>query len=1477
MGNNGNKVGAVAVVGGGIGGMQAALDLANSGYKVYLLEEKSAIGGGMVKLDKTFPTNDCSMCTISPKLVEVDKHMNIEILTDVEILDISGEVGNFKLRLKKFPRFVDLEKCNACGDCFQVCPIEIPAEFEGGLAKRGAIYKLYPQAIPNAAAITKIGTSPCKAACPAHIHVQGYIALASKGKYLEALKLIRKDNPFPAVCGRVCTKPCEKQCSRGKIDEPVAIDYIKRFIADFELNGKFSEEEILPEISEKRDKKIAILGAGPSGLSCAYFLAQNGYDVVVFEKEEKPGGMLTYGIPPYRLPKDVVEKEIDLIKKLGVTIKCNTTVGKDISIPDLISQYDAIFIGFGAQKGAKLGVPGEESKGVFLGLEFLKRINKGEKIDVGERVAVVGGGNVAIDAVRTALRLGAKDVYLLYRRTEEEMPADEEEIKEAKEEGVIFKFLVAPKRIIEEDGKIKAIECIRMKLGEPDESGRRRPIPITGSEHTIEVDTVIAAIGQVTDLSAISSDLGIKLTKRGTIEVDPVTYQTNEKKIFCGGDIVFGPKTVIEAIASGKEAAISIDRFLRGQDLKSGRETSFKVAEPDISGKPKIPRKDMPKLPPEERKSKFSEVQLGFSEQDVKYESERCINCGVCSECLMCVEACGPKAINHEMTEETLELSVGSVILIPGFEIFEPKLRDEYGYGRFQNVVTSLQFERILSASGPYGGEVRRPSDGKHPKKIAWIQCVGSRDTVCGRDYCSSVCCMYATKEAIIAKEHEKEIEATIFYNDIRAFGKGYEYYYESAKALGIRYIRGIISTLKELQSSKNILVRYVTEEGEIREEEFDMVVLSLGLVPSKTSFELSKRVGVALDEFGFCKTSFFNPNVTSKDGVFVAGTFEAPMDIPETVMNASAAACLAQQHLFEARGTKIEKKEYPQERDVSGEEPRIGVFVCHCGSNIARVVDVPKVVEYVKTLPNVVYAENNLYTCSTDTQIRIINAIKEHNLNRVVVASCTPRTHEPLFRETLREAGLNKYLFEMANIRDQCSWVHPNEPEKATEKAKELIRMAVGRAAKLEPLKELKIEVVKRALVIGGGLAGMTASLSLANQGFPVTLLERESELGGNLRKVKDTFSGSTKPFLDNLIEKVENNPLIEVIKNANIIDFTGYVGNFKTKVEINGQQKEINHGVCIVASGGVEYKPKEYLYGVSPKIMTQLEFEKFMEENPKTIEGGKIFVMIQCVGSREKDHLYCSRICCQTAVKNALKIKEKDPEAKIYVLFRDIRTYGFYELFYKKAREAGIIFVRFRDEKKPMVGLSDENVIVEVFDEVLGENLRIETDYLILSAAIRPHPESSNLSKILKCSLTSDGFFLEAHIKLRPLDFATDGMFVCGLAHGPKNIQETISQARGAAARASTILSKDYIEKEAIYAVVDPEKCVACLTCVRVCPYSVPKIDEERKKAWIEPAACHGCGVCAAACPRKAIFVQHYKDFQIDSKISALSLGGI
>ncbi len=1477
-----SPIGAVLVVGGGIAGIQTSLDLAESGFKVYLLEKSLSIGGTMAQLDKTFPTNDCSMCIMSPKLVDAGRHRNIQILTNAKVERLEGKPGNFRVTIQKKARYVSIEACKACGDCSKVCPVQIPNEYEQRLVNRAAIYQLFAQAMPSAYGIDKRGEPPCRATCPLHVNAQGYIALIKAGKFKEALALVREKNPFPGITGRICTHPCETACRRKDVDRAVAIDALKRFVSDLE-----KEDGTEWSAPVENGKKVAIVGSGPAGLLAAFDLRKMGYGVTIFESLPVAGGMLAVGIPEYRLPRSVLNKEIGSLLRMGVELRLNTPIGEDLTLQDLRKKgYDAIFIATGAHQSRKLGLEGEESEGVLHAVDFLRKVALGQPVEVGDRVAVVGGGNAAIDAARTAFRLGAKEISILYRRTRKEMPAQEEEIEEAEREGIQIQYLTAPTKLLLENGKIYGIECIRMSLGEPDESGRPRPLPIPDSEFRIEVDTVIPAISQSPDLTFLKGMEGLKTSRWGGLEVDPITLQTSIEGIFAGGDVVTGPQTYIDAMAAGRKAAISIDRYLRGEDLRANREgegPQKEFIQAEVDGVERRARASMKTLPPERRRS-FEEVNLGLREEEVVQEAERCLQCGGCSECFECVKVCEAKAIDHGMKDETIEIEVGAIVLSPGFDEFEPSLKSEYGYGRFANVLSSIEFERFLSASGPFKGEVLRPSDKKHPNRIAWIQCVGSRDSHIGRGYCSSVCCMYATKEAVIAKEHTPEIEATIFFMDLRAYGKDFDKYIERAKKeYGVRYVRSRVSHVKENPFTKNLTIHYETEEGKMVSEEFDLVVLSVGLESTRHSREIAETLGIELNAHGFAKTSTFDPLRTSRPGIFVGGAFAGPKDVPETVAQASAAAAEASCLLSPARGTLVTEKEYVPERNVNYEGPRIGVFICHCGINIGGVVTVPEVAEYARTLPGVVHAEHNLYTCSQDTQELMKKRIEEHRLNRVVVASCTPRTHEPLFQDTIRQAGLNRYLFEMANIRDQCSWVHMQKPEEATEKAKDLVRMAVAKAALLDPLPTQTVEMNQKALVIGGGLAGMTAARKVSEAGYEVYLIEKEAHLGGKARNIYYTLEQEeVRPHLERVMKEVEKDPRIHVMTRATIEKIEGFVGNFKTSVRNGEGSKELTHGVIILATGAEEYRPKEFLYGQDDRIVTQKELEERLALRPDSLRSLKNVVMVQCVGSRNGDRPYCSRICCSEAIKNALRLKATVPDVNIYVLYRDIRTYGFKEDFYEKAREKGVIFIRYEPEREPQIHRDGQDLGIIVYEPILRDDLLLRTDLVVLSPGIVPGHENEKLSKMLKVPLNEDGFFLEAHMKLRPVDFATEGIFLAGLAHHPKSMDETISQATAAAARALTYLSKKELETIGTVSEVDERRCIGCGLCESVCPYRAIEVVTkrtvvgEKMVAQVNKALCKGCGVCSASCRSGSIDLKGFSTEAIVAQISQLAVGG-
>jgi heterodisulfide reductase subunit A len=863
----------------------------------------------------------------------------------------------------------------------------------------------------------------------------------------------------------------------------------------------------------------------------------------------------------------------------------------------------------------------------------------------------------------------------------------------------------------------------------------------------------------------------------------------------------------------------------------------------------------------------------------VTYIDENCLYLKD-KKCTICQGVCEHDAIDFNQEAEKVNVKVGAIVLSPGYEAFDPKPRGDYGYGKMENVVTSLDFERVLCATGPHEGEILRPSDKKHPHKIAWIHCVGSRQVIeGGNSYCSSVCCSYIQKQVILAKDHEADTQAVIFHNDIRSFGKDFERFYQRAEQLpGVRFIRSYVSIGKEVPETKNVTIKYSTFEDGVKEEEFDLVVLGVGLNPPADVQNLADKFGIELNSHGFCQTNPVNPMETTRPGIYVSGAFQGPMDIPESVVSASGAGAICGHLLGYRRGKLARERVYPRERDVSGEETRVGVFVCHCGANIGRVVDVPSVVEYSSTLDNVVHAEEGLFICSTDAAAQIANTIREKGLNRVVVAACTPRTHEPLFRDTLREGGINQYFFDMANIREHCSWVHSKEKEEATKKAKDIVRMSVARTVNLEPLQEFDLPVNKAGLVVGGGLAGMTSALSLANQGFEVHLVEKDKDLGGMARRIHYTLEGlDVQAYLNELIRKVYQHPLIHVYHDAAITEVSGYVGNFTTTVKSEGRIKKILHGVVILAVGADEYKPGEYLYGEDDRVLTQLELEEQITRCTDRMVNSQSVVMIQCVGCREGDRNYCARICCSQAIKNALKLKKLNPEMDIYILFRDMRTYGFTEDYYREAADKDVKFIRWEPQDRPRVEPATAEgkpvLRVTVPDPVLGQRIALDADLLVLSAAVVPSKGNRQISRLFKTPLSPDGFFQEAHVKLRPVDFAADGIFLCGTGHYPKHIAETISQAYGAAGRAVTLLSRETVTASGAVCEVNEHDCVACGACIRACTYGAIEFHEtpKGKKARVNPILCKGDGLCNARCPTNAIILKHYTDEEVFCQIDA------
>jgi len=1193
--------GAVMVVGGGISGMQSALDLANSGFKVYLVERAPAIGGKMAQLDKTFPTNDCSMCIVSPKLVEVGRHRNIELITHAELTALQGEAGNFTARVTQHARYVDVDKCTGCGLCELVCPVT---------------------------------------------HTSWFHEQPEEGEKKKKLKAKLKrvitsgGNPQPTTLAKWTFTVDEEKCSK----------------------------------------------CGGCYRACLH-------GAVSWKK------------------KEIASIDQD---------KCTGCGACFVACPE---KFQAVTISAAPEIEKNLG---------------------------------------------TALRARSDEIVKIRRA----------------------------------EGLSASADCIRCGL-------------------------CVAMCSKVMGIGALSMvEEGIKVG----IDICQV----------CGACASVCPVNFLDiSELTDKQPRPLLDEFNEGLNLRKPINIFYPQAVPRV---PVI-------------------------------DEDSCVrlNSGACGTCQA---VCGVGAIDYTHRVREQEIKIGSLIFSPGIEVFDPSIRGEFGYGMYKNVVTSIEFERLLSASGPTSGVVSRPGDGKHPRKIAWIQCVGSRDTSCNRDYCSSVCCMYATKEAYIAREHDSSIEPTIFYIDMRSFGKNFDSYITRARDNNIRFVRAMVSRIFEDPQSGDLELRYMDDSGERCSETFEMVVLSVGINVSDETRQLAETIDIDLDSYGFAITDGFTPLAASRPGVYVGGAFNGPKDIPETVSEASGAAQAASVILAEARNTMLAEEAVVQERiEEPGDPLRIGVFVCHCGSNIASVVDVAAVTEYARTLPNVVFADHPLYTCSQDSVETIKELINEHNLNRVVVSACSPSTHEPLFMSTLQQAGINKYFFDMANIRDQCSWVHPLEPEAATEKAKRLMRMAVTNVSQAEPLSELEFDVEATLLVIGGGVAGMTAAVEAAGQGFSVYLVEQQEGLGGQLVNLQRSWDGRDfVPFLRDLIEQIEENEKIRVLTNSVVVDQTGFIGSFESEVMTpTGGSRTIKHGATLIATGAEEYRPDLYGLNELETVLSQTDFEALLVRDPDRTASLKSVVMLQCAGSRCGEHLdYCSRICCNQAVKNSIYLKEKNPDARIDVLYRDMRCYGLTELDYLKARRLGVNFIRFDPEREvPEITTGPESISVSVTDPSVQMKVQLSPDLLVLSTGIVPR-DTEELATMLRVPRNDNGFFIEAHAKLRPVDLASEGIFMAGTAHGPKNVTETIAQAQAAVGRAATILANPKLKLSGVFSTVIPENCAVCLTCVRACPYGVPVINEEHT-AYINPALCQGCGICVAECPAKTITLGRFLDENIKAKLDA------
>ena len=895
----------VMIVGAGVAGMETAALLGDMGYRVLLVEKEPSIGGKSILLSKVFPTLDCASCIVTPKMAAVAHHPQITPMVYTEVDGfVRNSDGSFTVDLHKKASYVDFDACTGCAKCEEVCTVSLPDEYNYGLVGRHAAHIPFPQAVPKKAVISRDGQAPCTYSCPAGVKPSGFVSLVRAGRYEEAFRMHLEDAPLVGSLALACYAPCEGQCTRGGKEGTVQIRAIKRFMAERYYANHPDPEYGLPE--KRLDKQVAVVGSGPAGLTLAYQLARKGYRIQIFEAEPKPGGLLRFGIPSFRLPKSVVDRDIKNVTALGVEIETGVRVESLKSLRE--RGFDAVFLAAGALEPVRLGVPGEDLDGVVCCFDFLKDINGGKTIDLtGKTVVLIGGGNACIDPARIALRCNAKKVIVAYRRTRAEMPAFAEEVTAAEEEGVELRFLTNPTKFLGENGKLKEVICQKMKLGEPDASGRRRPVPVEGSEFSILADLVVVAIGNAPTTSPFTDEL--QLNRNGTVKTDAKTLQTSLPYVFAGGDSVSGPSSIAEAMGQACRAAFYMDRMLQGESLDAPFGDTLEVTDKKEildttqDWQTVAPRTES-ELPLEERIRNFEVYESALSEEQARQEANRCLNCGDCSQCHECVNVCPADCIDFSMKPEHLQLQVGSVVMATGFQIMQPDGKELLGLGRLPDVITGPQMDRLLSPTRPYNG-VLRPSDGKEPESIAIVLCTGSRDHTFCNPLCCRIGCMYSIKQAQLLMGALPIADVTIYYIDIRAFGKGYEEFYEQAKGMGVNFVKGKVGKIEQLPNGKMAL-RYedMLGEGKVGTREHDLVVLAVGLLPNTAPFGLYKGGELQADDFGYvCEVDpVMEPGTTNVAGLYLAGTVSGARDIPDTVLHSGAAATQVSAYLERMR-----------------------------------------------------------------------------------------------------------------------------------------------------------------------------------------------------------------------------------------------------------------------------------------------------------------------------------------------------------------------------------------------------------------------------------------------------------------------------------------------------------------------------------------------------------------------------------------------